>query len=1177
MMSVSRKRSRKDHDLLPTKDEQLHLRETENLMRSNFSSLQVDELLKEVCSDKQDHSSKVNKVSNWISRLRDFIKSIEPKKYITAESLGDLGTPGIKMENYHHKPISLNFIPPTELTVIGSFALHTTTLPFLNIDISLRIPDECVDGSRDILNHIYFDKRKLYLAVIARELFESVDLIATNDGLWLSLLKGDDRKPILLLRPNFKTKYTIRLIPTVSSKIFNLRRLAASKNNVRPRHWMESLRRDDTDEAQLDAMSLLPTVDYNMAVLEDMVIAVQYKILSQTVAVKAYRDTIILLKVWLTQLGLRVGADSLDGHLAGILVSYLVHTHRLSPQMSPLSAFQAVLKFLADTDLSRTSLDFSQSSPAVRPLEDDSSGRTTSAVLWHPIQSDSSEAYNAFWRVSAASCAELRREAGYALRRLQGSDGGVAAVLLHQRSFFERSDLFVRVPMDLSVSGSEAAVETTRWQWTVKRAVDLLQRGLGDRAVAVACFGVSPARRIQEGKDSHYRMDIGTGGGAADASSNPSVSSITAASAHFPCWPVSSQPPGPDDWEVVIGVKMSSDEAALRRRVDRGPPTEDSDAVAAFRSLWGSSLCQLRRFRDGNIVEAVVWPKDLQGAELIAHIATVLLTNHLAVASSSVCIVSTADLERWLPGPEGDGAPVGIVAQCSDAAQALDSLRSLLISGEISGLPLPVEALTPACSELRYTCLLPPQAHPLVAADNQTLRIWAGQRVTKVVRRLSVVLTLQKSSSWPEDQEALRHTRLAVMIRIGERLKELYKLRSAVHKDGSLDLFYRGYIFHIQIGEDSTPAAAASAVPSSPESPITLSRLQKHHTMIHAIAVQFHCYADTVRLLSMWLACHSYSGHIIHEALELLVAGVFLDEGSVSPLSSSYQGFLRSLQKLASWDWDTQPLILDVGRVLGGEPLGSAERVRIQQGFQAAREARQGGSMWFVTPLDVFQASEGAEVVVRSEFTRAVPERVALSKIRKDAALAVQQLFGWASGGGVDLSRQLWSAEQTPVWNVEFRVLKSLRPLPASSHIENGAEIWDAFVRGPSAAHVTVYSNIAPSELTGHGLTVGDGPDVFCPVQSKLVNSLRDKFGHAALFFWNHMRGDRIGLVWRPTLFLPAKFSVKDCSGRLPIVGLSDKANSGGSTSALTIVNVAGLIAEMVSLSDGLIYDTIFH
>ena len=68
---------------------------------------------------------------------------------------------------------------------------------------------------RDIVNFTYFDKRKLYLGVLLQQLRLPENVAKFGSNMHLSCIKGDSRKPIILIKPNSKTPFLIRLYPTV--------------------------------------------------------------------------------------------------------------------------------------------------------------------------------------------------------------------------------------------------------------------------------------------------------------------------------------------------------------------------------------------------------------------------------------------------------------------------------------------------------------------------------------------------------------------------------------------------------------------------------------------------------------------------------------------------------------------------------------------------------------------------------------------------------------------------------------------------------------------------------------------------------------------------------------------------------------------------------------------------
>ena len=198
--------------LLPTKDEQLALRETESLMRSNLMKLQVEEMLAEV---KGRQRSK--RLETAFTEIRSDLTSL-PAIEVNSDWLVTQGMRSIELENRHTKPVSLHFLAPQTVERIGSYDLGLGTAPFLNMDLCVLVPEQCLDG-RDILNHVYFDKRKLYLAVLLARLLKHNPL--RDSEVLLSFLKGDTRKPIIVLRDQ-KRNQSIRILLAVMHRMINL-------------------------------------------------------------------------------------------------------------------------------------------------------------------------------------------------------------------------------------------------------------------------------------------------------------------------------------------------------------------------------------------------------------------------------------------------------------------------------------------------------------------------------------------------------------------------------------------------------------------------------------------------------------------------------------------------------------------------------------------------------------------------------------------------------------------------------------------------------------------------------------------------------------------------------------------------------------------------------------------
>jgi U3 small nucleolar RNA-associated protein 22 len=257
----------------------------------------------------------------------------------------------------------------------------------------------------------------------------------------------------------------------------------------------------------------------------------------------------------------------------------------------------------------------------------------------------------------------------------------------------------------------------------------------------------------------------------------------------------------------LISIGLILDKANSHRRVDRSnEPASSDDATggeSAFKSFWGKK-CELRRFQDGSIVEAVVWdlaPTSLGGSSnvpkgefIVEQVVRYILGQHLAnwAGERGERIINPqASLTASLARASYHGA--GTV-QKSDprwrfdnetltrkAVECVDNLRNLICS-ELKGPPLHVEALNSITDALRYTSVHPPMPHPfLMGAD--TIKEFSGVNVSLQTRPILLVGTLESSSKWPEDEDAFEHSLTGFIIAISDALRTQHQVRnlSAFH------------------------------------------------------------------------------------------------------------------------------------------------------------------------------------------------------------------------------------------------------------------------------------------------------------------------------------------------------------------------------------------------------------
>ena len=456
--------------------------------------------------------------------------------------------------------------------------------------------------------------------------------------------------------------------------------------------------------------------------------------------------------------------------------------------------------------------------------------------LIHPLgmQTGGAEScrYNSLWRVSASAANMLQSEAVRSLKELQHQENACFDHLFMQRrSFFERHDQFYHLrveghtlpflanssihvgkeqaeasPALRAISEMPAAarkelrsilLHVPAPEHFAAAAVQVVSKGLGDRAVSVHSF---------------VRCVPST---TADSTAVEEEQSLEV-SAHTPVWAVPTADSAGDssacDWVVSIGVVL--DREKMDRRVERGPTAVQAnipdiaadpalfsngngsaavvdDELHRFRSFWGSKV-QLRRFKDGAIMESVVWETAPMGGGVVEQVARFVLGRYLpAVCGGDGSLVRAVNSQlesAVLASSLGTGSSSDDM-QSRRAVEALDKLRTVLTS-QIKRLPLAYEALMAAAPELRYTAIQAPTQHPFVLAASgaaeegadkalkRILKQYAGRNVSLLATPMRVLVQAESSGKWPLEAEAIGKAKLAMLLKTKTELKSQFQVRS---------------------------------------------------------------------------------------------------------------------------------------------------------------------------------------------------------------------------------------------------------------------------------------------------------------------------------------------------------------------------------------------------------------
>lgn len=392
----------------------------------------------------------------------------------------------------------------------------------------------------------------------------------------------------------------------------------------------------------------------------------------------------------------------------------------------------------------------------------------------------------------------------------------------------------------------------------------------------------------------------------------------------------------PSSLDIQIGLILDSEHAS--RLVDFGPPADEeaSEETNRFREFWGEKA-ELRRFKDGRIMESVVW--DVRNADERTHIpATIvqfLLQRHFGINSVTTW---QADFDALLKFPKSISSMYQmnkITGGFKASIAAFDALVKTIKNLD-KDLPLGVLAIHPASPYLRYTSAFNPVPIPTNMAG-------ILPRCAAHLPAMDVVIEFEKSGRWPDELQAIQKIKLAFLDQVATALTAAQPGTSAVvaidHTAGPIEDTARleirtsdGWAFSARIWHDreatlldriiddhsyikrQTPSSFLPATLKERRQAIAAREVHlrcyhhapRHHRLIAALSHKYSAFSSTVRLVKRWFASHwLLDAHVSEEAVELLCARVFLVGGGPSAVPESKErGFSLVVAFLSNWEWE---------------------------------------------------------------------------------------------------------------------------------------------------------------------------------------------------------------------------------------------------------------------------------
>lgn len=1177
----------------PSNEEIQGLKETGELYMNNVFKLQLDEMLKQ----SQPRYSRAAPLELALRRLQtifDALPSMEPRPLGVAlrtleERYGrPVYVPFAEPVPRKDAPFRFSFERPSRLSLVGSWPLHFAVRRpgDMDVDVEATMPSSMFQ-EKDTFNGRYFQKRAFYLCVLAEAIRAAANDPQAPPKRRLSVhvqymdMSGDRRRTCIVLRARgdqsdtdfSRTHAVIRIHLAHEPEVFPVGRLAPTRNSLRGAALGE--------EAEEEAKAV-PTPRYNAALLSDALRTAHLVFLhEQARTCGAFAEATQLLKIWATQRGygsvlqagtrrLVAGTESARFVLTMVLAHLLqgaepdgrapayAYRPKLRAGFSSYQLFRGVLEFLAHHDFERDPV-FMRSQPRFGlASRSDKIPKDEFRAQFTRVLVEPSGSVNLFTDWPAASVDQLQHDAAQSMQMLNDAEGDHFAALFLQPCSppATRFDEVAAASLSTAAAtgGAEARIahlDAPR-TWAIERLLRVATMALGARARHVAvCYG-----------ENALPFDVPEAHGAAPA-------------------------PGR---RVELGVQLDAEHAW--RQVDHGPPPEQAEAAAAFRAFWGE-MAELRRFRDGRVLESVVWPVATlaQRAALPRRVLQHALAHHACITGRLRFVGDAfAGLTEVAP-------PLAARAYLEDPAvrgfqlvqAAFDSLAKQLRA--LDSLPLSVTGVTPTDAALRSMSVFAPGPLNLGAL---------GVRVPDTARFLrvqEVLLTLESSGRWPDDLAAIQAMKTAFYERLAAALSARLpdaQLRVAfdsdaeqgdrLHDASRLEVVLpTGFAFALRIQhereqtllqrvlrDERAEAPRRRAAHALARYEATFVHAPRHHAALAALVHRYPGLAESVRLFKRWLGAQLLTPHVAPPAAELLCAAVFLSCERGAPCTG-VAGFLAVLDLLRRWDWRETPLLVPLG-------AATAQAQRAAEAAAAAAAA-EGGVPPPPAGAVAFPAADRATAEAAFRQTRA-----------SDPAV---RHHAWFIATETDHASAAWCRDAPAAGvadGIRALATRALELLERSGASLRAAEVrtlftptlaqFDFVVRLRPQVHVRYAEALAPDSRHWLASRTGDAfrnlageapmlPSVYGPEAHagldpvrEYVELLQSIYGDTMRLFYDEHGGTVIGGLWNPSAAAAHPFKV--------LLGYSSVPLAGERSGRVTL-NRAGILAEVERLGAGLV------
>jgi U3 small nucleolar RNA-associated protein 22 len=935
---------------------------------------------------------------------------------------------------------------------------------------------------KDYLNYRYFYKRAYYLACVAAGLKR----ITQQDYQFsFDRLHGNPLLPILLIKPKSDQNFRIAVILAVPESLFPMEKLLPSRNCIRPK----------TSQQDDPLIALEPTPFYNASLRVDCLVTAYLKLQHDaTQKCEAYKDACVLGRVWLRQRGLngRIQGGGFGNFEWAVTIALLLQgggpngKPAFSSGYSSYQLFKATLQYLASKDLSKSAQFVG--GEAI-PLPKDTGV---------PILFDAARGLNLVFQMTPWSYRLLQQEARATIVMLNDSafDHFDAAFILKTDNALCRYDVNLEISVSSLIGGLKSD-EENRLAERCRELHSVLTRALTDR-VKLVSLGM-PAEQD---------------------------------------WATNSSFVGPEENSKVL-VGFVVDPANVQRQVDHGPSAEDKKASAAFRKFWGDKA-ELRRFKDGSILESVVWSSKEFAGSIFEQVVLHVLSRHFGEACvQSFAYIGDQDIQLLASSSKGALTSSAQFQPTMTAFQTLESdMRGL------EDLPLQLRHVLGADSQLSYG----------------SLEIPFTPTRTRMSAPADVVIQFEGSARWPDDLDAIQRTKIAFLLKLSESMEEalaeittrigLENQDSPLLNQTFLDIIYpSGAAFRLRIHHDREATLLERRLKekslSSMDKTETATALatykrdfirQPTHTQaMQTLCTRFPALSPTIRLMKKWISSHLLSPYFSSSLIDLIVARTFTNPYPWTTPSSATMGFVRTLLFLSRWDWRNEPWIVDLG---AGE-MKTEEVAAITTRFEAWRNIDPA-----LNRVVMFAASNiDADGTTWTDHGK--PPKVIAARLTALAKAAVSEV----KDNGLSLNIKSLFVSNLGDYDVIIRLNTKF-----THQLRTKKETDGEFKN----LQLQLGKSKADSE------TVGYNPNKL------FLSELESVFGQALVFFYDENGGGVIAGLWNPQTETRA-WKLKLGYSTKPIKDSSVDTEGVESGSVLAQVNKTAILSEIARLGGELV------